>query len=130
MTPQQRDFFDEHLEFVLGQLPASVHRLIDEVPLIVDDRPTPDTMAKLGVRHSSHLCGLFTGVPLTHRTVNQSGTLPNQVKIYREGILSLSADRHGAVEPTELRRQIRITILHELGHHHGLGEEELEAMGY
>ncbi len=42
----------------------------------------------------------------------------------------MATDRRGRVDEAELRRQIRITILHELGHHHGLTEEDLEELGY
>jgi predicted Zn-dependent protease with MMP-like domain len=52
------------------------------------------------------------------------------VTIYREGILLASEDDHGNLSEPELLRQIRITVLHELGHYHGLDEEELESLGY
>jgi len=59
-----------------------------------------------------------------------SGTMPDTVTIYREGILSAAADRHGRISTKRLREQIRITILHEIGHHHGLTEEDLRKLGY
>jgi predicted Zn-dependent protease with MMP-like domain len=52
------------------------------------------------------------------------------VTIFREGIWSIAADDQGRVAPKQLRHDIRITILHELAHHHGLTEEELEELGY
>jgi len=52
------------------------------------------------------------------------------VTIYREGILAASTTPGGRISTAQLRRQIRITILHELAHHHGLGEEELRRLGY
>lgn len=59
-----------------------------------------------------------------------SGTLPDVITIYREGILRASADRRGRISNDRLREQIRITILHELGHHHGMTEDDLEELGY
>jgi predicted Zn-dependent protease with MMP-like domain len=44
--------------------------------------------------------------------------------------MALATDQDGRVNEAELRRQIRITVLHELGHHHGLDEDELERLGY
>jgi predicted Zn-dependent protease with MMP-like domain len=76
------------------------------------------------------LCGLYTGVPLDRRQVELSGVLSDAIRIYREGIWSLATDARGAVDQQELRRQIRITILHELGHHHGLNEQQLQELGY
>jgi predicted Zn-dependent protease with MMP-like domain len=125
-----REFFDDHLEVVLAAMPAEVHRLLDEVPLIVEDYPSIDVLRKMGIRHRSHLCGLYTGIPLTERSVWHSGILSDVVQIYREGILSLATDRRGRIDEAELRKQIRITILHELGHHHGMTEEDLEELGY
>ena len=52
------------------------------------------------------------------------------VTIYRMGILAAARDRHGRVRPRRLRKEIRITILHELAHFHGLTEEQLEELGY
>jgi predicted Zn-dependent protease with MMP-like domain len=130
MDEATRNFFDQHLEQVLAAMPAEVHRLLDEVPLFVEDYPSRDAMQKLGVRHRSQLCGLYTGIPLTERSINHSGVLSDVVQIFREGILSMATDRRGKVDEVELRRQIRITILHELGHHHGLTEDDLEELGY
>jgi predicted Zn-dependent protease with MMP-like domain len=130
MHESLREFFDEHLEQVLPQLPEAVHRLLDEVPLVVEDHPSSDQMRRLGIRRRHHLCGLYTGVPLTGRSVMQSGIPSDVIHIFREGILSMAGDRQGNIDTDELRRQIRLTILHELGHHHGLSERELRDLGY
>jgi len=130
MDPRRRRRFDELLEAVLAEMPPLVHELIEKVPLHVEDYPSEDVLAKTGVRHRSRLCGLYTGIPLTERSVTHSGTLPDVVTIYREGILAASRAPDGRITTARLRRQIRITILHELAHHHGLDEEELRRLGY
>jgi predicted Zn-dependent protease with MMP-like domain len=130
MDPDLREYFDEQLESVLAELPQQVHDLLDEVPMIVEDYPSPQIMRKMGVRRRADLCGLYTGIPLTDRSIEHSGVLSDAVHIFREGILSLATDRRGRIDEAELRRQIRITILHELGHHHGFDEDDLEALGY
>lgn len=122
--------FDEQLERVLEQLPPMVHELIDRVPLHVEDHPSRQVMARLGVRRREHLCGLYTGIPLSERSIQHSGTLPDVVTIYREGILAAARDRIGRVRADRLRREIRTTVLHELAHHHGLDEDELRELGY
>ncbi len=130
MNPRTRRRFDEQLEWVLGQLPPMVHELIEKVPLHVEDYPSAETMAEVGVRHREELCGLYTGIALTDRSVEHSGTLPDVVTIYREGILESARDANGRVHTNRLRREIRVTILHELAHHHGLDEDELRELGY
>lgn len=130
MTPKDRQRFDKILDEVLAEVPEAITRLLDEVPMYVEDYPSDDVMRRMNVRHRWQLCGLYTGIPLTQRSVMQSGELSDVVQLYREGIMQQSIDRDGFLDEAELRRQIRITLLHELGHHHGLTEDDLEAMGY
>lgn len=130
MQPQLRDFFDQHLEQVLAELPAQARKLLDEVPLIVEDHPSAEMMRKVGVRRRSHLCGLYTGIPLTERRVWQSGVPSDVIYVFREGVLAMARQRSGVIDERQLRHQIRLTILHELGHHHGFDEEQLRRLGY
>jgi len=130
LNDRTRERFDAVFEEVLAEMPPLVHELIEKVPLHVEDYPPPDLMERLGVRRRDQLCGLFTGIPLTNKSIEHSGTLPDVVTVYREGILSLARDRRGRVSEGRLRREIRITILHELAHYHGLGEDELRELGY
>ena len=130
MNPHTRRRFDEHLESVLQQMPPMIHELIERVPLHVEDYPSEDVMEETGTEYIDDLCGLYTGIPIDQKSVMHSGTMPDTVTIYREGILSAAADRHGRISTKRLREQIRITILHEIGHHHGLTEEDLRKLGY
>ena len=130
MNANQRHRFDEQLEWVLKRLPPLIHELIEKVPLHVEDYPSDEVMNHLGVEYIDDLCGLFTGIPIGEKSVWHSGTLPDVVTIYREGILSASADDHGRIRTDRLREQIRITILHELAHYHGLTEDDLRRLGY
>jgi predicted Zn-dependent protease with MMP-like domain len=130
MKPDLREYFDEQLDAVLADLPPAVHRLLDEVPMIVEDYPSPQIMRKVNVRRRGDLCGLYTGIPLTERSVEHAGYLSDAIHLFREGVLNLAVHRDGSIDAAELRRQIRITILHELGHYHGLTEEDLDELGY
>ena len=132
MDPRDRDRFDRLLEQVLDDLPPSVLQLLDEIPLIVEDYPSDKIIADMGLSRRDELCGLYNGIPLLERSVDQSGHLSDCVTIYREGILKAARgdDPAGRLRKENVLRQIRITILHELGHHHGLDEEELDELGY
>ncbi len=130
MDKETRDLFDKHFEIVFARLPASVHALLEKVPLHVEDGPPDEVLNQLGVSSAEHLCGLYTGIPLTERSIELPWKLPDVVTIYRRGILRQATDDTGRVSPAELERQIWITILHEVGHHHGLDEDDLAELGY
>jgi len=114
------------------ELPEHLHELLEEAPLIVEDHPSPKLLAELGMdrsadRHS--LCGLHSGLALTERQVDgPPAQLPQQLMLFREPIMHLARSIQRG--PEELRRQIHITLLHEIGHHFGLDEDELEELGF
>jgi predicted Zn-dependent protease with MMP-like domain len=130
VNPQLRELFDQHLEQVMASMPPRVHALLQNVTMYVEDHPSRKIMVQLGVRRRGDLCGLYSGIPLTQRHVEISGVLSDAIYIYRQGILRLAAAPRGGIDEEELRRQIRITVLHELGHHHGLNEHALRELGY
>lgn len=137
MRRRERERFDELFEEVLAALPEGIHKLIEECPLVLEDRPSEAMLRELGIDDEDELlCGLHTGVPLTERSVERPDT-SDVVHIFREGIIDMAGgweegeDEHGAYGGEErICEEIRITILHELGHHFGLDEDDLERLGY
>jgi predicted Zn-dependent protease with MMP-like domain len=130
MDAPDREFFDRQLEVVLPDLPARIHELLHVVPLIVEDHPSRELRRLLGLRRKDTLCGLYTGVPLIRRSLEQSGTLSDVIHLFRMGLLAAARDADGQLDADKLRQEIRVTILHELGHYHGMSECELEDLGY
>jgi len=111
-------------------MPPLVHELLEKVPLHVEDRPSREVMEEKGISDPTELCGLFSGVAITEKSVEHSGVLPDVVTIYRLGILEAARDEWGRITVAALREEIRTTLLHELAHFHGLDEDELEELGY
>src|SRR5436190_11162586 len=99
--------FDEEVEHVLAELPREVHDFMNDVPMVVEDYPSREVMHKMRIRHPAHLYGLYTGIPLIKRSVEQSGVPSDVVYIYRLGIMSKSRSRDGGFDLVELRKQIR-----------------------
>ncbi len=128
MKQELRDYFDRHLDAVMEKMPLRVHELLAEVPMYIEDHPEESLLRKMGYRQRDHLCGLYTGIPLTQKSVMQSGVLSDVIHLYREGILRMATERGGRIDERELRKQIRITVLHDLGHYHGLDEDELQEL--
>lgn len=152
MTDAERERFDAILEDAIRELPPKILALIDEVPIVVLDQPTPEMIKDL-IRDgtlmpedestaAAELCGLHTGVAITDRSIDDPGGWGSvghhsfgqeRVHIFREGIVNLATDDIGwSAEHAEddIYEEIRITILHEVGHHFGLNEEDLDELGY
>ena len=138
-TAAGRARFDAILERVLAAQPSSIHDLLEESPLIVDDAASAALLQSLGLDPDlDDLCGLHSGTSLMERSVAHSGELPEQIQLFRRGILDAaggwepSVDEDGSACGGEARveEEIRITLLHEIGHHFGLTEEDLERLGY
>ena len=95
-------------------------------------------MRELNVEDAEELCGYFCGVPIgegsayfgRHVYIAAGVPAPTSVTIFRRGIVAGSRDEWGKVCRKSLRQQIRITILHELAHLHGMDEEEIVEAGY
>lgn len=133
MREAERERFDALLEAVLEALPPALHALLEEVPLIVLDEPTADLLRDLGVpREHWHeeaglLCGLHSGLSTLEQSVETSAELPEQIHIFRRGILRAAG---GWRRPEAIEEEIRVTVLHEIGHHFGLDEDDLDRLGY
>jgi predicted Zn-dependent protease with MMP-like domain len=119
-----RDEFAALVEEALGELPAEFARFLEEVPVEVRDRPSPRQLQAAGADTEGLLLGLYTGRPRTRRSVEDSGHMPDVIYIFQEPIEAVSRSR------ADLIRQVRITVLHEIGHHFGMSEEDLERLGY
>ncbi len=138
ISTRDRQVFDEILDQAIADLPGQLHELLEELPLIVEDEPGPALLADMmGDTGEGDLCGLHWGTALTDRSIEAAADLPDRMMLFRGPIMRLSGYHGGGVQAkaggratAELRRQIKITLLHEIGHHFGLEEDDLEALGY
>jgi predicted Zn-dependent protease with MMP-like domain len=134
VPPKFRKRFDALLERELESLPDHVLAVLDEVPLHVMDEPDRLILKDLGVEPDDmddaveELCGLHTGFMLTERAIELDAVLPTEIHLFRRGI-ALMAGGWNADDET-VAEQIRITLLHEIGHHFGLEEDDLDELGY
>ncbi|MEO1584508.1 MAG: metallopeptidase family protein [Planctomycetota bacterium] len=133
MTPGDRTVFDRCFEEVFRALPPAIRSMIErDLAVIVEDEPTADMLADVGMagEPAESLLGLHTGVPLTEQSVEDHGVSPPIVHLFRAGLLAEASSADGTIDGERLREQIRITLLHEIGHHYGLDEDDLDALGY
>lgn len=134
VSRRERDEFDRWLDREVDALPEQLHELLDEVPLIVDDEPSAELLESLGMQPGADdLCGLHDATAFTEQSVEQGWDLPGQIMLFRGPIRRLAWELCGESASgftAELRQQIRITLLHEIGHHFGLDEDDLDRLGY
>jgi len=94
------------------------------VVIRIADFPEPDVLKELGLESEFDLLGLFQGVGLAHDgAVPQTGQMPNMVFLYRRPILDYWAEH----EQT-LGEIVTHVLVHEIGHHFGLSDEDMEAI--
>ncbi|MFN0010773.1 MAG: metallopeptidase family protein [Phycisphaerales bacterium] len=139
MSPALQRRFDALLQDAINALPPAYARLLEEIPIVAEDRPSAALVAELkkdGVipadapPDDDELCGLHSGVAITEQSVESSGQLPPTIHVFREGIVSLAGGWDQDHADDEIYEEVRITLLHEMGHHFGLDEDDLDALGY
>lgn len=114
-----REEFEALVEQALAGLPEEFAELLDNVAVMVEEEPDPADLEAMGMEPEEELFGLYQGVPLDQRDTFYNGALPDRVLIYRGPILRACQDRR------EVIREVRDTVVHELGHHFGLDEEDM-----
>lgn len=120
----RRAEFQDVLRRALDDLPPEFRDALGNVAVVVEDWPPGWLLDELGIPPEDTLYGFYHGIPLPERSVTQSGSLPDKISIYRG---PLEEDFPGR---EELRREIRLTLLHEIGHYFGMDEEDLARLGY
>ena len=119
------------LTSVIDALPAHLHRLLEEAPVIVEDRPDRALLAELGMEPGDDLlCGLHSGRAITERSHLDVPDMPETIHLFRAGIVEQAGGWDGDDADHAIETEIRITLLHEIGHHFGLDEDDLTDLGY
>ena len=116
MTPEQ---FDAVVRETIDALPGWVHDALENIEILVVDEPDES----LGP-DAHELLGLYTGVPLPERSVEDSGELPDGIYIFRRAHLQLE------LPPGELRDEIGATLIHEIAHYFGIDDDHLDDLGW
>lgn len=111
-------------EDALSRLPEAFRALAKDVVLRIDDFPTDDVLKELEAESEFDLLGLFTGTGLAHGEADaRTGQSPNLVHLYRRPILDYWAEHEetlGAI--------VTHVLVHEIGHHFGLSDDDMEAI--
>lgn len=112
MVEVEPERFEVMVEEALDGLPEELGEIMSNVAVTVEDAGPPG------------LLGLYRGIPLTRRTTAYGGVLPDRITIYRRAICRICRTEEDVVE------QVRKTVVHEIGHHFGIGDARLRELGW
>jgi len=116
--------FQRYVAEAIESLPAEIKKMMENVAVTVALYPTEDQKRSVGLGPGRSLYGLYQGVPLTRRTSHYGMVPPDRITIFMYPMVNHFPTPEG------IRRQVRKTVLHEIGHHFGMSEDRLRALGY
>ena len=105
--------FEDMVATALDGLPDELGQLMRNVAVMVEHGQGPPG-----------LLGLYEGVPLTSRSTQYAGVLPDRITIYRLAICAMCWSE------SEVQEQVRKTVVHEVAHHFGIGDDRLRELGW
>jgi predicted Zn-dependent protease with MMP-like domain len=105
--------FEEMVGTALDGLPEEFGEIMRNVAVVVEHNPGP-----------RGLLGLYQGIPLTKRTSYYAGVLPDKITIYQQAICAI------CFTESQVAEQVRKTVIHEIAHHFGIGDERLRELGW
>jgi predicted Zn-dependent protease with MMP-like domain len=116
--------FEMLVDQALDRIPPEFESYMEGLAVDVEPMPDEQTLRDLGLSDPRELLGFYRGTPLTSRSVEHSMRMPDSIVIYQRNIERMCRNR------AQVIRQIRKTVLHEVGHHFGLDEDQLRELGY
>jgi predicted Zn-dependent protease with MMP-like domain len=115
--------FDALVREAVDGLPPELLSRLDNVDILVRERPTAAELRSAGVGPGGMLLGLYQGTPLPVRTSGYNLTLPDRILLFRRPLEAMCRT------DAQLVAQIRRTVLHELAHHFGIDDDRLHQIG-
>jgi len=115
--------FEELVVRAVDSLPDEFHERLENIDIVVADRPTPQQLATLRRKRGETLLGLYEGVPLTKRSRHYGLVPPDKITIFQQPIEAMC--RTDAKIIAEVRR----VVLHEIAHHFGISDDRLRQLG-
>lgn len=113
--------FESLVTEAIDTLPDEILEMMSNVEIVIEEEPPAELSA--GLAPGDALLGYYHGVPLTGRGFYDRA-LPDKISIFKGPITRL------ARTPDRIREQVRVTVLHEIGHHFGIDEDRLHDLGY
>ena len=123
MIDVTREAFEDMVADALDEIPPALASQLENVAVVVEEWPSSSQLARLAGRGT--LLGLYEGVPLTSRgPLSYSGVAPDRITIFQGPLSQIARDID------DLAARVRVTVLHEVGHHFGMSDERLRELGW
>jgi predicted Zn-dependent protease with MMP-like domain len=107
----------------MATLPEPFASHLSHVVLQIDEYAEDALLAEMGIEHPLDLTGVYEGIPIGQRSVETSGTLPDRIRLFRQAILVEWAE-----EGERFEHLVRHILIHEVGHHFGLSDDDMHAL--
>ena len=107
----------------MAALPYRFSSHLANVVLQVDEYADDETLKEREIEHPLDLTGVYEGIPVGQRSVETSGTLPDRIRLFRQAILAEWCE-----EGESFEHLVRHILIHEVGHHFGLSDEDMHAL--
>jgi predicted Zn-dependent protease with MMP-like domain len=117
--------FEALVAEALDDLPAYVRARLENVAVLVEERAEPDRLDRLGHAPTQDLLGLYEGINRLDRAAGYHLVTPDRITLFRRPII----EEVGNGDREAIRREIRKTVIHEVAHHFGMDDDELERLG-
>ena len=121
--PPTADEIEAIARAAMKGLPEPFAAHLGAVVLLVEELADEETLAEMGIEHPLDLTGLYEGLPIGARSVEHSGTLPDRIRLFRRAILDEWVEEGEALE-----HLVRHVLIHEVGHHFGLSDEDMHTL--
>ena len=117
-----REQFEMLVRKLIEELPVIVRDRMKNIDVVLEDWPSPIQLAGTGIDHMDQLLGLYEGIPVSER-YGYDMVLPDKISLFREPLQGICNSLD------ELTSEVRQTIIHEVAHHFGLSDEQIERKG-
>lgn len=128
ISSKQREEFDKILERIISELPEDFREMLRQVPLMVEDEPSEDLQLEMGAHkegEEAELMGLHSGPTISTVLKGEVMETTPLIQLFRGPII-----RAAGTSLKSLQREIRTTLIHEMGHHFDFCEQDLEDRGF
>ncbi len=120
-----REEFTRLVARALDTLPDEIVEKLENVAVTIEEQPAPEVLEEMGLASPDNLFGLYFGVPRPWRSIFAPlSEFPDKIEIYYQPIV------RACTRPHEIRDLVRRVVVHEVGHHFGMSDQQLRALGY